>query len=45
MLVLLKKEFMKCAVEVGVDDLMYVPSFIKTGSAIQKLIGGRHTDN
>jgi hypothetical protein len=34
---------MKDAVEMGSDAMIYVPSFIKTGSAIQKLIGG-HTD-
>jgi hypothetical protein len=30
---------MKCAVEVGIGALMYVASFIKIGSSIQKLIG------
>jgi hypothetical protein len=30
---------MKYAVELG-HDMMYIPSFIKIGSGIQKLIGG-----
>jgi hypothetical protein len=34
---------MKYAVEMGSDAMIYVSSFIKTGSAIQKLIGG-YTD-
>jgi hypothetical protein len=34
---------MKYAVEMNSDAMIYVPSFIKTGSAIQKLIG-EHTD-
>jgi hypothetical protein len=29
---------MKYAVEMGSDALMYIPSFIKIGSGIQKLI-------
>jgi hypothetical protein len=33
---------MKYTVEVGIGALMYVPIFIKIGSAIQKLIGGIH---
>jgi hypothetical protein len=33
---------MKYAVEMGSGALMYMPSFIKIGSGIQKLIGGRH---
>jgi hypothetical protein len=38
--------FMKYAVETGSVAMIYIPSFIKSGSAIQKLIGGicRHTD-
>jgi hypothetical protein len=37
---------MKCAVEMGSGAMVYIPSFIKTASGIQKLIGGiyRHTD-
>jgi hypothetical protein len=31
---------MKYAVEMGSCVMMYIPSFIKTGSSIQKLIGG-----
>jgi hypothetical protein len=29
------------AVEVGSGDMIYIPSFIKIGSGIQKLVGGR----
>jgi hypothetical protein len=42
---------MKYAVEMGSDAMMCIPSFIKTGSGIQKVIGGRgsqahnHTDS
>jgi hypothetical protein len=38
---------MKCAVETGSGAMIYIPSFIKIGSAIQRLIGGinRHTDS
>jgi hypothetical protein len=38
---------MKYAVEMGSDAMIYIPSFIKTGSAIQKSIGGtqRYTDS
>jgi hypothetical protein len=38
---------MKYAVEMGSGAMIYIPSFIKTSSAIQKSIGGihRHTDN
>jgi hypothetical protein len=38
---------MKYAVEMGSGAMIYIPSFIKTGSAIQKLIGEdtRHTQN
>jgi hypothetical protein len=31
---------MKCAVEMGSVAMMYIRSFIKIGSGIQKLIGG-----
>jgi hypothetical protein len=34
---------MKYAVELGSGVMTYMPSFIKTGSGIQKLMGG-HTD-
>jgi hypothetical protein len=33
---------MKYAVEMGSDAMMYIQSFIKIGSGIQKLIGGIH---
>jgi hypothetical protein len=33
---------MKYAVEVGSSAMIYIPSFIKTGSGIQKLIWGIH---
>jgi hypothetical protein len=40
---------MKYAVEMGSGAMIYIPSFIKIGSGIQKLIGGggiyRHTDS
>jgi hypothetical protein len=35
---------MKCAVEIGSGAMTYVPSFIKTGSGIRKLMGGIDTD-
>jgi hypothetical protein len=38
----------KYAVEMGSGAMIYMPSFIKIGSAIQKLIGRgihRHTDS
>jgi hypothetical protein len=37
---------MKHAVEMGSGAMIYIPSFIKTDSGIQKLIGEiqRHTD-
>jgi hypothetical protein len=41
------KGFMKYAVEMGSGVMIYIPSFIKTGSGIQTLILGytyRHTD-
>jgi hypothetical protein len=31
---------MKYAVEMGTGAMIYIPSFIKIGSVIQKLIGG-----
>jgi hypothetical protein len=31
---------MKYAVEMGSDSMIYIPSFIKIGSRIQKLLGG-----
>jgi hypothetical protein len=34
---------MKYSVEVGSGGMIYIPSFIKTGLAIQKLIGGIHS--
>jgi hypothetical protein len=37
---------MKYAVEMGSGVIIYIPSFMKAGSGIQKLIGGgilRHT--
>jgi hypothetical protein len=34
---------MKYAVEMGSGSIIYIPRFIKTGSCIQKLIGG-YTD-
>jgi hypothetical protein len=38
---------MKYAVEMGSGAIMYIPSFIKIGSGVQKLIGRihRHTDS
>jgi hypothetical protein len=36
------KGFMKYAVEMGSGAMIYIPSLIKIGSAIQKLIGGIH---
>jgi hypothetical protein len=37
---------MKYAFETGSNVMIYVPSFIKIGSGVQKFIGGihRHTD-
>jgi hypothetical protein len=34
---------MKCAVEMGLGVMIYIPSFIKIVSGIQKLTGGSHT--
>jgi hypothetical protein len=31
---------MKYTVEMGSSAVIYIPNFIKTGSAIQKLVGG-----
>jgi hypothetical protein len=38
---------MKYAVEIGSGAMIYIPSFIKTGSGIQNLmgVGDTHTDN
>jgi hypothetical protein len=38
---------MKYAVEMGSDAMIYIPSLMKIGSGIQKLMGGihRHTDS
>jgi hypothetical protein len=38
---------MKYVVKMGLGVMIYVPSFVKIGSGIQKLIGGlhRHTDH
>jgi hypothetical protein len=33
---------MKYAVEMGSGAMIYIPSFIKIGSGIQKLMGGIH---
>jgi hypothetical protein len=35
---------MKYVFEMGSDAMIYTPSFINIGSAIQKLLGGRYTD-
>jgi hypothetical protein len=35
---------MKYAVEMDSDAMMYIPSFIKTGSTVRKLIEEGHTD-
>jgi hypothetical protein len=37
--------FMKYAVEICSGSMMYIPSFIKIGSAIQKLIQRQHKPN
>jgi hypothetical protein len=34
---------MENVVEIGSGAMIYIPSFIKTVSAIQKLMGGGHT--
>jgi hypothetical protein len=33
---------MKYAVQMGSDAMIHIPSFIRIGSGIQKLIGGAH---
>jgi hypothetical protein len=41
-------DFIKYSVEMGSGAMIYIPSFTKFGSAIQKLMGGgihRHTDS
>jgi hypothetical protein len=35
---------MKYAVEMGLGAMMYIPSFVKIGSDIQKLIGCIHRE-
>jgi hypothetical protein len=35
--------FVKYAAEMGLGGMTYIPSFIKIGSGIQKLIGGINT--
>jgi hypothetical protein len=34
------EKFIKYGVEMGSGPIMYMPSFVKIGSGIQKLIGG-----
>jgi hypothetical protein len=34
---------MKYAVEVGSFTVVYIPSFVKIGSGIRKLVGGIHS--
>jgi hypothetical protein len=36
------KGFMKYAVEMGSGGMTYIPSFIKIGPGIQKLVAGVH---
>jgi hypothetical protein len=36
------RNFLNYAVEMGSDAVIYVPSFIKIGSGVQKLIGNTH---
>jgi hypothetical protein len=36
-------EIYEDAVEMGSSVMIYIPSFIKIGSGIQRLIGGRNT--
>jgi hypothetical protein len=42
-----RERFMENAVEIDSGAMIYIPSFIKIGSGIQKLIRGihRHTDS
>jgi hypothetical protein len=35
--------FKKYAVEMGSGAMIYIPSFIKVGSSIQKFMGGIHS--
>jgi hypothetical protein len=35
---------MKYAVEMGSGAMIYIPSFVKIGSGIQKLLGGHKQD-
>jgi hypothetical protein len=39
-----RKDYMKYAVEMGSGAMIYVESFMKTGSGIQKLLRGLFTD-
>jgi hypothetical protein len=41
------EEYMKHSTEMGSGAMMFLPSFMKTGSAIQKFMRGiyRHTDS
>jgi hypothetical protein len=36
---------MKYAVDMGAGAMIYIPSFIKIGSGIQKLMEGENTDS
>jgi hypothetical protein len=36
---------MKYAVKMGSDTMIYIPSFIKISSDIQKIMGGGYTDS
>jgi hypothetical protein len=36
----LRRKIYGVSVEIGLGTMIYIPSFIKIGSAIQKLIGG-----
>jgi hypothetical protein len=36
---------MKYAIEISSGAMIFIPSFIKIGLGIQKLIRGRHTDS
>jgi hypothetical protein len=36
---------MKHAVEMGLNAMLNMPSFVKIGSGIQKLVGGIHRDS
>jgi hypothetical protein len=37
--------FKNYAVDIGLDAMIYIPGFIKTGSGIQKLLWGIDTDS